>query len=138
MLILLAGEREKGDLRMRVAICSESTEEQHWMMELLQSCCTKLNVDAEFRLFQKRERFILSHGEHPFDLIIVAFEGANGQEAVLHAKRLYHNCQLIWASRDRMFALQGYRIGIESFLLKSIDPQLLTKNFCVCVQKYLG
>lgn len=122
---------------MRVAICSESQEEQQWIADLLKACCTKLAVEAQFRLFQTRERFILSHGEHPFDLIIVAFEGANGQEAALHAKRLYHNCQLIWASRDRMFAIQGYRVGIESFLLKPIDPELLVKHFQRCVQKYL-
>ncbi len=122
---------------MRVAICSESAEEQQWIADLLKTCCTKLPVEAQFRLFQNRERFILSHGDHPFDLIIVAFEGVNGQKAALYAKRLYHNCQLIWASRDRMFALQGYRVGIESFLLKPIDPELLAKHFQLCVQKYL-
>lgn len=121
---------------MRAAICSENEEEQKWMLELLQSCCAEWKIKVDFQLFRNRERYVMTHGNHPFDLSIIAFEGANGQEAAIHAKRLYHNGILIWMSSDRMFVLQGYRYGIEAFLSKPVSPQELTKTFRRCVKKY--
>lgn len=120
---------------MKIAICSEEYQEGEDILELLRSYQTKRHAAISFQCerFYTREQFAMAfaaiqQAAEPFDLVIIAFAGAAGQEAAIQAKTLDARCGVLWISEDRGFARAGQRIGVDRFLQKPMKPSAFFKT----------
>ena len=118
---------------MRVAICSGEQEEQERFRDVLRQRSEELG-ELLIQTFDSQEAFARCREKSAFQVVIVAFDGAAGQETVIQAKAAGENCRVLWISDDRMFALQGYRLGVADFMLKPLDWGRFWVGFqrCLC------
>ena len=118
---------------MDIAICCQPGTEQDLILNVLRTNCAKQGVSARFEVFTDREQFALTHQHRLVPIVVVAFDGANGQETALQALSIKPDCRLVWLSSDRMFAPQSTRMGVSHFLTKPVDRLQLWQTFLHCL-----
>ncbi len=103
--------------------------------------------DAEFariaRVLQNRDCFmeIVSapmdghkYYDRPYDIAIVALEGAEGMEVVMEYRQRFSGCHVIWITSDEHFAATALRMKVNDFLKRPFDDRELDRSICAAVQ----
>lgn len=62
-----------------------------------------------------------AHYEYPYDIIVVALEGAKGMNTVLEWSNRHPGSGIIWPTSDRDFAKVAIRHHLPGFLVRPYD-----------------
>lgn len=65
-------------------------------------------------------------------VILISQDGAVGMEAVIAAKNLYPQTDVIWFSDDEGFGPQSYRLGCSYFAIKPVTADKMQRAFAKC------
>ena len=61
------------------------------------------------------------HYDYPYDVVVVALEGAKGMNTVLEWSERYPDTRIIWVTSDSDFLKVAFRKHLSDFLIRPID-----------------
>ena len=61
------------------------------------------------------------HCDYPYDVVVVALEGARGMNTVLEWSERYPNTGIIWLTSDADFVKTAFRRHLSDFLVRPFD-----------------
>lgn len=106
---------------MRLAICA-TEEHVDAIKHGLQRYREQTGQVCAAEAFLRRDQLLYRMREAPFDAVFLAMPGALGMETALSVRGLHSAIPLVWASDQREFVPQSYRIRTSMFLLTPLTP----------------
>ena len=68
------------------------------------------------------------HYDYPYDMIVVALEGAKGMNTVLEWSDRYPDSKIIWLTSDRDFLSVAFRRHLSDFLVRPFNEEEFRKS----------
>lgn len=104
-----------------IMICSHHDCQQSQIELYLQDYCQQKNINFSIEWCDSFEEFRVNFMEKNIDILMIAWDGTEGLDAVSSVKTL--GTQMIWIS-DLDFGVQSYKLGVTYFCQKPLTFSL--------------
>lgn len=106
--------------------------DSHVLEELISSCGTMQYRNISFTEPENYDAYLRQLKVEKADLVFITECGADGMEAVMAAKNIHPDVEVVWFSDDAGFGIQSYRLGCAYFSADPVTSEIIEEAIKRC------
>ncbi len=115
-----------------VAVCDDNIEDGQKILSAARQIFIDRNIDADFSLFVSPAKLLenITHDSSRYDLLLldVLFDETNGIKLAQSIREAGSKAALIYTTVSRDYAIDGYKVQANDYLVKPIDKDTLADS----------
>lgn len=121
---------------LRVAVCDDDAKDLAVLTKLVERVMERLKFRFTLASFSSAAELYLKQQDSAFDLLLldILMDGKNGMEVARQLREAGSRATLIFVTNTPDFALEGYKVNADDYLLKPVTEDTLyavLKRTCV-------
>ena len=106
--------------------------DSHVVEGWISGCGTMQYRNITFAAPETYDTYLLQLKAEKADLVFITECGANGMEAVMAAKNVQPDIEVVWFSDDAGFGVQSYRLGCAYFSAETVTSETIEEAIRRC------